>query len=547
MTGVREAVSTTVTFLGPDDPDHLDPAGLYTIRTGQLLRLVSRRLFGYPAATECADAAAAFVPTPDVATAEPTVANGGLSADRRTYRFELRPGVLWDAQRAREVTAADFIRGLKRVAYSPSLRHYLTETIGGMREYCQAYDAVRDDLPTGPDLAQFQASHQVSGLSAPDPRTLVIRLVEPANDFLHILATGIASAAPREYDYYVPDNYELYRNCPSAGPYRVAGPYRIGRGALALGDEIALEPNPRWDPDSDPIRRRTVDLIRVGPGTSGNGHGHDLAWPFGTVSWEAVGEAGQVSPVGHCFGPYLVVNLRESRGAAPTSQPSVRRAISDALDRAAIRDVLTAAAPGATATVQHGVLLPGAPGYAAVSGRRSGPDAVRRVLSDAGFPGGVTLTLVVRDTEVDRQIAAALRENLAAYGIALDVLAVPAGRFTGTLRAPATSWELALTSWAPQWQGNNGRTAVVPLLRGGFGDQAAPGVANDGAYRNPVVDRLLAEALRKGDPADAAAVWRRVDEVVTEELPIIPILAHAYGPCTASAGAAPMVRWMPTT
>ncbi len=43
-------------------------------------------------------------------------ANGGISADGKTYTIKIRPGVKWDTTPARQVTAADVVRGVKRTA-----------------------------------------------------------------------------------------------------------------------------------------------------------------------------------------------------------------------------------------------------------------------------------------------------------------------------------------------------------------------------------------------------------------------------------------------
>jgi hypothetical protein len=132
----------TMRFLGIGDPDHLDPASAYHVRPGQILRLLTRQLFSYRASADLSDARQAFLPVPDLALDLPTAANGGLSKDRLTYRIRLRRGVLWDTVPPREVTAQDFVRGLKRLAHptvGASVVGYYTRTILGMGDYCQDY------------------------------------------------------------------------------------------------------------------------------------------------------------------------------------------------------------------------------------------------------------------------------------------------------------------------------------------------------------------------------------------------------------------------
>lgn len=495
------------------EPARVAAGGPYRIGSGQLLRLLTRQLFGYRTG--------AVDPAPDVALEIPTVENGGLSEDGRTYRLRLRRGVFWDAQGARELTAGDIVRGLKRVAHPTAAhaRRYLTATIEGMREYCAAYDArFAGTQPTAPDLAQFQAAHEVSGVRAPDPHTVELRLAEPANDLPHILATGVAAAAPREYDYYLPDSPAVHRNAPSAGPYRVSR-------RLSRGPDLVLEPNPRWDPRTDPLRRRGVDLIRLAPGTGP----YELIWPAGTAIW---GEPDDTvpGPPGYGLGPYLIVNLGEGRRDAPVSRPAVRRALACAVDRAAVL-----ASYGRASVIQHGLLPPGTLGHRAappLAPDGGDPARARRELAAAGFPGGVGLTLAIQDTESDRRIAVVLRETLARAGIILRVLDGP----------DAARWDLNLRRHTPDWYGTNGRTAVEPLVRGG----AEPGAANLGRYNNPIVDRLMDYALRDPDAGRAADLWRRVEAMVMADLPIIPLLTHLSAPGDLAAGAVPSICWFAT-
>jgi peptide/nickel transport system substrate-binding protein len=148
----------TLRFLGPGGVDHLDTASAYYATSGQVLRALTRQLFSYPASTDLSDPQAAFTPMPDIAAEIPTQANGGISADRLTYTIKLRRGVCWDTTPVREVTALDFIRGLKRLGNpvaGAGARHYFTSTIVGMKEYCAAYDqAFVGACLTATDLAR---------------------------------------------------------------------------------------------------------------------------------------------------------------------------------------------------------------------------------------------------------------------------------------------------------------------------------------------------------------------------------------------------------
>ena len=80
------------------------------------LRLWSRQLFTFPAVQGETTTA-----VPDLATTIPTTANGGVSADGKTYTITIRKGAMWNTSPARQVTAADEVRGVKRTCnpYQP--------------------------------------------------------------------------------------------------------------------------------------------------------------------------------------------------------------------------------------------------------------------------------------------------------------------------------------------------------------------------------------------------------------------------------------------
>jgi ABC-type transport system substrate-binding protein len=80
----------TLKLVGSSDVDHLDTASAYYVASYTLERAFARQLFSYPAST---DITKANTSVPDVAAEMPTQANGGISADDRTWTIHLRSGV----------------------------------------------------------------------------------------------------------------------------------------------------------------------------------------------------------------------------------------------------------------------------------------------------------------------------------------------------------------------------------------------------------------------------------------------------------------------
>ena len=198
----------TLRLAVPEPIRGLDPTGAVGPATGQLLRVLTRQLFGYPA-TGTHDRGRR-APVADLAEELPTLSNGGFSSDGSTCTVSLRAGVYWDTVPPRPVVAGDVIRGLRR---------------------CTALAST------------------VRGMCALDDRTVVLLLARPFVDVPRLLARPAATPVPAEDDE--PPGFPC-----SLGPYRITR-YRDG------GRYVRLERNPVWSPYTDPLRAQFVDEIEV--------------------------------------------------------------------------------------------------------------------------------------------------------------------------------------------------------------------------------------------------------------------------------------------
>src|SRR4029453_11026726 len=96
--GTEAVPGGTLNMLGSGDVDYMDPNVSYYSVGYTNLRMWSRQLFTYPAEDGKTTSA-----VPDLATDIPTTANGGISADGKTYTIKLRSGVMWNTNPARAV------------------------------------------------------------------------------------------------------------------------------------------------------------------------------------------------------------------------------------------------------------------------------------------------------------------------------------------------------------------------------------------------------------------------------------------------------------
>ena len=220
----------TLKIVAASGPDHIDPVSAYYTADYELLRGYTRQLLSYPSvdysSTSDAGWTQTVTPTADIATEVPTQANGGISADGKTYTFHIKPGIDWNSTPVRAGHLAGLPPRVQGVLQprSRGLRQpgYYMSTISGLNDYCnaeQAYFANAKVHPaTAANIAAFQNSHTISGIAAPDSSTIQFTLLQRASDFLSMLAMPFTSARPVEYDAYVPNSLQLDQNTLSDGP-----------------------------------------------------------------------------------------------------------------------------------------------------------------------------------------------------------------------------------------------------------------------------------------------------------------------------------------
>jgi len=363
----------TLRVLSSDPFFGLDTADNY----GPITRPYARTLYGYNLAGP-----------PDQATVPvPDIANGPaqLSPDRRTYTFTLRPGVRYAPPVNREVTSRDFITAIERLydKQTPSYGQQYADLIGG----AAAFGAGK--------------ANRISGLAAPDARTLTITLDQPAEDFLSILALSFFAPVPGEYaaSYAVGDNYD--------GHVVGSGPYTLD--TYDPGRTVALVRNPNWDPATDPLRKARVDRIEVklGIGTASiqkaiEQEEADLSLDSHVpqarlATLRADPERSRrlsVNPTGNL----LLLVLGTHRQAGAIADVRVRQAVNYAVDKVAYRDAV-AGALAPNGELASTILAPGSLGYQPYDlyptpGSRGDPAKARALLAEAGYPNGLTLSFV---------------------------------------------------------------------------------------------------------------------------------------------------------
>ena len=518
----------TLKLLGSSDVDHLDTASAYYTASYTLERAYARQLFSYPAST---DINTANTPVADLASVVPTTANGGISADGKTYTIHMRADAQWNTTPARPVTAQDEVLGLKRLCNPVSpvgAPGYYENTIVGMKAFCDGFAKVSG---TAPAMAAYINGHNISGVTATDATTLTVKLLQPATDFLNIMAMPFASPAPKEYLNYVPDSAEFRAHTISDGPYQIT--------KYTANQSIDLAKNPAWTQASDPIRHQYVNNITVTEGQDQGPVQQQIQAGTADLEWDVVVPTPNIPALQAAkdarlgifpaldTNPYLVFNLQSPSANSALKNVKVRQAIEYAIDKVAIGQVYG----GPTLNTPIGqVIPPGNVGYQqidpyATPQSKGDPAKCKSMLTAAGYPNGITITDVFRNAGNHPAVAQTIQADLKSCGITDKLVPVNQGDYyTKYLDSPDAAkrgvWDISEPGWVPDWYGNNGRAIVEPLFDG---RTYGPNSTDYGDYNNPAVNALIDKALSARDVNTAATFWHQADVQIMADAAIVPL------------------------
>ncbi len=538
----------TLRIISASGPAHLDTVPSYYTADYQITHTYARQLLNYPTVAygSTSDAAwtKATTPVADVATEVPSTANGGITNGGKTYTFHIKPGVDWNTTPPRQVTADDFIREFKAFfnPVSPVGNPvYFESTIAGLTAYANAetaFFASKSNAPTAANITNFQNTHTISGLSAPNSSTLQIKLSAPASDFLNMMAMPFTSARPVEYDSYVPNSLELDQHTISDGPYQIS--------SYIPGKSITLVRDPAWKQSTDSIRHDYVSTIVDTLGvTSAETQLADMQ--AGTE--DVISSDTPINPASipsliasnapnfkiwansDTF-PYIVFNLRSPDANGAAGKLLVRQAVEYGLDKSA---AVKAIGGPTVATIINTVIPPGNVGYvnSNLYPDDNGQGNVAMCKSDlakAGYPNGVTLTYMYPNDSSNTRIFTAIQASLANCGITLTSKPEPGSSFFTDLgNSPennkAGQWDMGQPGWFPDWWGNNGRTIVQALFQG---PNCVINTVNYGCYNNAMVNSLITTAETATSTSATATAWQQADHQIMSDAAIAPIMSQNF-------------------
>jgi oligopeptide transport system substrate-binding protein len=197
----------------------------------------------------------------------------------------------------------------------------------------------------------------------------------------------------------------------------------------------------------------------------------------------------------------------------PFDDVRVRRAIGSAVDW---RRLAALAGSDGSVQVANSMVPPGIPGRGAADFVPAyDPTAARRLLGDAGYPGGAGFpqtTLMTSGGGFDEAIISQVKREL---GITLSFESMGDGYFDRLATDPPQMWALG---WVADYPGRNDFLGVL------LGSGAS---ANYGKWSSSAFDAAIAQAGLATDPAAISAAFDQAESIVRDDVPVVPV---AYGP-----------------
>src|SRR4029453_12210084 len=146
--------------------------------------------------------------------------------------------------------------------------------------------------------------------------------------------------------------------------------------------------------------------------------------------------------------------------------------------------------------------------------------AARKLLAQAGFPGGIDTTLMVADAArpylpSPLRLAAPVRDELAQVGVRARLEQVRSWK-EYLDRATRGDYSLALLGWqADTIDPNDFLSALLA--------SDSIGSTNRSRYRSPQMDSLLKQGRQHADPRERAALYRSAQELFQKDVPWAPL------------------------
>jgi peptide/nickel transport system substrate-binding protein len=496
--------------MSASDVDSLDPGyWYYQYDYMALMEPTQRSLYGWEADKT--------TPTPDLATGQPAFSNGG-----KTLTIKIRPGVKYSPGPVkRTVKADDFVYALTR-CFNPIVGN----------GYVNAYFSNLEGL----DAFKSGKAKSITGISAPDDQTLLLKFSKPQGAAYQALALPCTVPVPREYatqfDSGKQSTYGQHQ--VFTGPYMIKGAESGNvKAGYVPGKTIDLVRNPNWGGSKGgDFRPAYLDSITFKGGNdlsvasrkilTGQSmiSGDFAAPPTAQLKSAIQTRKDQVSIIPAGSNRYIGLNS----AIPPFNNANLRKAVVAATDRNALILTRGGAALGKPAT--H-IIPPGLGGFKEAGGYGSKFDfyknpngdmaVAKKYMAAAGFPSGKyngpEVLMVGDDQPPASKTGEAFLEVLKNLGFKVRYRQVPHDvMYSKFCQVPKAKVQICPNvGWGKDFF--DPESMINPTFNGK--NIVPSGNVNYPQLNDPAINKMMDDAAQLTNQAQRDKAWAAIDDKIT--------------------------------
>jgi oligopeptide transport system substrate-binding protein len=416
-----------------------------------------------------------------------------ISPDGRLYTFHIRANAVWST--GEPITSHDFVYSWLRVLDPLTGADY-----AGQLYYVKGAEAYN----TGKNNDRSSVA-----IKALDDRTLRVELIEPTPFFLDLCAFQTLAPVPRWIIEKHGDRWLMAKPLPVSGAYNLV--------SWRLNDRVRLRKNPLyWDAanthceivDMIPctVAATALNLYETGEA--------DIVWDKELTPPELL-DLLRARPDFHTYDYLGSYFFRFNVTRKPFDDVRVRRAMALAIDKRRIVEKITRAGEK---TASH-LVPPGVANYTSPEGLGYDPELARKLLAEAGYPGGQGFPRVdymFNTVKTHEKIAVELQEMWAReLGIHIELRNL---EWKVYLQAQSrVEFGLSRSSWIGDYNDPN---TFLDMFMSNNGN-------NRTGWKSERYDALIREANSKLDPKEREKILQQAELLlIRDELPIVPLFFY---------------------
>lgn len=427
--------------------------------------------------------------------AVPNIAESWETPDNKTWTFHLRKGVTFAPPVNREVTAQDFVDTWNFVTDEKNASNfsYILAVVEGCSDSGYAENAKKG----------------LTGISAPDDYTFVVKLKQPFAEFTSLLLPAVTGVQP--VDYVKKVGYKAFHEKPVG-----TGPYMVTKWQHKAYIDLAKNPN-YWNKDAAgyvdtihmPIitssqtawlqfQKGDVDYTSVPPGQIRSALGHPKVT---SGEWTAKGWR-------YISNDYFIFNMND--GVVGGDQGlELRKALYMAADAQSIVNIVHEG----QATVASSFTPPGLPGWAPDLNtyKTNDPEGAKAILANLTVPA---LSYWYNTDESNQKTAEVLQAGWKDVGVTVKLSQFEWATFLD--KTAKGQGQIYRSGWLADYPSLD--NFLYPLF-----ESHQPGQINNGFYKNPEFDALIQQARGTTDAAQRYDLYHQAERLMLADVAAVPL------------------------